>query len=72
MSVTDLPIIPSQKDVIVFKELMKIEYNVDYTDEEAADGAYNLLNFFRVLTKMERSLFFARKKVVDTLKVIRR
>ncbi len=66
-SFLDFPISPSLEAVKNLKEVMKTEYNVDYTDEEATEGAYNLLNFFRVLIKMDRRLLMARKMVIDIL-----
>ncbi len=69
-SILDFPISPSPEAVKGFKEVFKKEYGVDYTNEEAVEGAYNLLNFFRVLMKMDRSLFLARKNVIDVLKEI--
>ncbi len=49
---------------------MQKEYNTSYTDEEAYEGAYNLLNFFRVLIKMDKKLFLARKNVLGIFKEI--
>lgn len=61
MSLLEIPITPSKKYVDGFKDLMKIHYNVDYTDEEAFEGAYNLLNFFNILLKLDRKIYLERK-----------
>jgi hypothetical protein len=49
---------------------MQKEYDTKYTDQEAFEGAYNLLNFFRVLIKMDKKIFLARKNVVGIFKEI--
>ncbi len=68
MSLFDFPITPSEKTIADFKELMRTEYNANYTDEEASEGAYNLLNIFRVLIKIDRDLFIGRKRLIKVLK----
>lgn len=68
----DSPITPSDKAVQEFKELMITQYNTNYTNEEAKDGAYNLLNLFRILVKMDNNLFTSRFKLINTLKQIKR
>ena len=68
----DSPIIPSDKAVQEFKELMIKQYNTDYSDEEAREGAYNLLNLFRILIKMDNNLFTARLNLINTLKQIKK
>jgi len=44
----------SQEAIEKFKELMKREYGVDYTDKEARQAAENLVKFFELLIKIDR------------------
>jgi len=39
-----------------FKELIKKHYGKEYTDEQAREGVYNLLNLFRVLLNCDAKL----------------
>jgi len=43
--------IPSQKSINELKEIAKREFGVEWTDGEASDAAYNLLNYFDILMK---------------------
>jgi len=49
-------IIPSDKVVKEFKKQIKKHYGKEYTNKEARKGAYNLLNFFRVLAKVDKRI----------------
>jgi len=72
MNFLDYPITPSPKKVEEFRQLMKKHYNVDYSDGQANEGAYNLVNFFRVLMKMDIKIKNSRKKFINTLREISR
>lgn len=41
--------IPPKKKIDELKELVKRDFGVDWTDQEASDGAFNLLNFYDAL-----------------------
>ena len=41
--------IPSKKKIDELKELVKRDFGVEWTDQEASDGAFNLLNFYDAL-----------------------
>jgi hypothetical protein len=43
----------SPEHIQEFKELMKKEYGVEYTDAEAHEAATNLVGYFEVLMKMD-------------------
>ena len=70
MSLLDSPIIPSEKDVAKFRELMIKNGNASYSEAEAREGAYNLLNVVRVLISMDRKLSRSRVAVIGVLKKI--
>ncbi len=41
--------IPSKKKIDELKELVKRDFGVEWTDQEASDAAYNLVNFYDAL-----------------------
>ena len=41
--------IPSKKKIDELKELVKRDFGVEWTDQEASDEAFNLLNFYDAL-----------------------
>lgn len=43
--------IPSQKSIDELKEIAKREFGVEWTDREASDAAYNLLNYYDTLMR---------------------
>ena len=43
----------SQKLIDEYKRIFKEEYGVEYTDQEAQEGANNLVGFFELLAKID-------------------
>ncbi len=43
--------IPSKKQIDELKELVKRDFGVEWTDQEASDEAFNLLNFYDALAR---------------------
>lgn len=58
----------SPKHVQEFKELMKKEYGVEYTDAQAHEGATNLLGLFEVLYEVSKKDYFRKQKLKDSPK----
>jgi hypothetical protein len=53
---TFYPIQPSPKSIAEFKQIFGKHYNKPISDEEASEGAYNLLNFFKLLLEVDQRL----------------
>ena len=45
----------SEKSILEFKELLEKTYNVKVTKEYAEEAAENLLNFYRILLKVDKN-----------------
>lgn len=58
----------SPKHIQEFKELMKKEYGVEYTDAQAHEGATNLLSLFEVLYEVAKKDYFRKQKLKDSPK----
>ena len=58
----------SPKHIQEFKELMKKEYGVEYTDAQATEGATNLLGLFEVLYEVSKKDYFRKQKLKDSPK----
>ena len=43
--------IPSKKKIDELKELVKRDFGVEWTDQEASDAAYNLVNYYDALMR---------------------
>jgi len=43
--------IPSKKKIDELKELVKREFGVEWTDQEASDAAFNLVNYYDALMR---------------------
>ena len=41
--------IPSKKKIDELKEIVKQDFGVEWTDQEASEAAYNLVNYFDTL-----------------------
>lgn len=44
---------PSEEAILEFQKIFKKEYGVEYSHKEASEAAYNLMNFFELLIKVE-------------------
>jgi len=56
MNLLDFPITPTKGTISSMQKMMKKEYNVAYTEVEAHEASDNLLNFFRLLYKVDQRL----------------
>lgn len=44
----------SKQSIEEFKQIIKEEYGVEYTDEEAWEASRNLVNYFQLLWEMDQ------------------
>ncbi|MDD3607185.1 MAG: hypothetical protein PHQ20_00070 [Candidatus Moranbacteria bacterium] len=58
------------KSVQWMKEMMKDNYGTDYTDEESREAAYNFINFYNLLLKIDMKLNRNRCDLVNVLRKI--